>query len=333
LGLFDKIKASTTEAKKRAQEYAEETKDYAEKKYKNERWYNSAKEIGNMTKDIANESMKLGEELFGEVGKTNVGKKIGNTSRKFIKILMKIPLLTITSDVIKSKNGVNELYQLVQEDPCDAERYIWLAEAMKRVKRDRNIYIGFKNIIDPSSIIFRETIKTAIKLGLEETDPIEIKILKNAYSLSIKELKNNPRDAKNLHVLSRVYLLMGEVEDCIKSAKLAILADSNNKLPYITLSRAYLLIEQYSNSKNAAKIATSYNYNYAYDIIAQLVLLDDNKEFAKKIEEYSSYKDIIEPKDKEKYLGCKIDELKIIESIGREQMIKFSKAIEEAKKI
>lgn len=332
MGLFDKLAASAIEAKNIVKKRANEAIEYAEVNFANEEWYNKAKEVGGVTKEIAQGAAKEGKELLTELSKSEVGKHVGNGTRSFATTVSQLPVVSIVGDVIKSKNGIDKLYQLVKVDSHNAEKYIWLAEGMIRVKRDRKIYSGFRSIVHPSSIIFRETLRTATKMGLEDADPIEIRILKNAYYISVYHVRRNPRDAKHLHVLARVYLLMDQITESIKFSKLAIIADPQNKLPYITLSRAYLIKGRYSDSRKAAEIAIDNNLKYGYDIIAQLVLLEEKEDLKWKVEKYSSLRDKIGDIDKRNYLGCSIDEVSFVESIGREQVTKFGDVINKSKK-
>lgn len=332
MGLLNKLAASAVEAKNIVKKCANETIEYAETNFANEEWYKKTKEIGNVTKEAACEVSKEGKGLLTELSKSEVGKYVGSGARNLATNVSQLPILTIVTDIIKSKNGIDKLYQLVKDDPHNAEKYIWLAEGMVRVKSDRKIYLGFRSVIHPSSIIFRETLKTATKMGLDDADPVEIRILKNAYYISVYHVKKNPRDSKHLHVLARVYLLMGQIRESIKFSKLAILADPQNKLPYITLSRAYLAKGRYLDSKKAAKIAIANNLKYGYDIIAQLVLLDDQGDFKQKTGLYSSLRDKIGDIDKINYLGCSINEASFIESIGQKQASKFSNVINKSKK-
>lgn len=331
MGFFDTIKASAMEAGKMAKKYTNEAVDYAEKNYGKEDWYKTAKEVAEKTKDFTKEVAQVSHEIIEEISDTEIGKQVGNTTRDFASIVSQLPVLSITSDFIKSKNGVGELYQLIKYDAYDAERYIWLAESMKRVERDRKIYSGFRTIIHPSSIIFRETIKTAVSLGVDKNDKFESRVLRNAYYLSINKYKTT-KEAKYLHILSRVYLLAGDNIESIKFSKMAIVADFKNKLPYITLARAYLAIGEYQNSKKAAKIAIDNNYLYGYDILSQLVMLEESDDIPYKVEKYSSLRDKIQKKDRKAYLGCAIDEVSIIETIGKEQMGKLNNVIGKTKK-
>ena len=331
MGLFDKLKASTIEASKIAKKYINEATEYTEKKYEKEEWYTNAKEIVKKTKVLVNETALISHEIIEEISNTEVGKYVGSGTRKLGAVVSKIPVLSLASDIIKSKNGINELYELIKEDHYKAEYYIWLAEAMKRVEVDRKIYTGFRTIINPSSLIVRETIKSSMSMGLEKTDVSDVRILKNAYCLSVVELRKNPKNANNLHVLARVYLLTGHIKESIKFCKLAILADSNNKLPFITLSRAYLINGQYLDSKKAATIAISNKLNYAYEILAKLLLIDESQGATDKIEKYSSLRDKISLNDKKIYLGYAINEDSIIENIGKEQITKFNNIISKTK--
>lgn len=336
MGLFDKLKASAIEAGKLAKQYSKESITLAEDNFGNEDWFKKAKDFGSKAKDVSKEISvevsKIGNEIVSDISKTDFGKKVGVGSRKFVEIVSQLPILTLSSDIIKSKNGINELYDILKKDKNNPENYVFLAEAMRRVERDKKIYFGFKTVMNPTSIIFRESIKTAVSIGLDESDPTEIKLLKNAFYLCVSKLKIQPKDSITLHALARVYLLMGLNEDCIRFCKLAILADSRNKLPYITLARAYIAIEQYDNANKSANIAITYEKYYAYEILSQLVMLANNNDIQQKIEEYSLYRDKISKEDRKIYLGVSIDEVSVLETIGKEQLTKATNLIDKTKK-
>lgn len=331
MGLFDMLKASTIEAEKIAKKYTNEAVNYAEKNYGKEEWYKTAKDMTEKTIELTKEVSLIGQDIISEISDSEIGKQVGKSTRNFASIVSQLPVLSLTSDVIKSKNGINELYQLIKNDTHNPEKYIWLAEAMKRVERDRKIYSDFRTVLHPTSIILRETIKTAAYMGMDKNDRFESRILKNAFYLSINKFKTT-KEAKYLHILARVYLLMGDTPECIKFCKMAIMKDSRNKLPFITLARAYLEIGQYQDSKKAAEIAISNNLLYGYDILSQLVMLEKSEDIANKVERYSSFRDKIQKKDRQIYLGCAIDEVSIIETIGKEQMSKLNNVIGKTKK-
>lgn len=327
MGLFDKLKASTIEANKIAKKYFNEATVYAEKKYEKEEWYTTAKDIVGKTKILVSETAQISHEALEEISNSNVGKYVGSNTRKLGSVISQIPVLSLASDIIKSKNGINELYQLIKDEPYNPEYYIWLAEAMRRVDVDRKIYTGFRTIINPSSIIVRNTLKSSMSMGLEKTDVFDIRILKNTFCLSVAALRRNPKNSKNLHVLARVYLLTGHIKESIKFCKLAIIANPNDKLPFITLSRAYLIKGEYINSKKAAEIAISNKLYYAYGILAELVLIEESDNSVNKIEIYSLLRDKVSSKDKKIYLGYAANEDSIIDNIGKEQFAKFSNII------
>lgn len=330
MGLFDMLKASTIEAGKMAKKYTNEAVNYAEKSYGKEEWYKTAKDMAEKTVDLTKEVSQIGKEIISDISDSEIGKQVGKSTRDFATIVSQLPVLSLTSDIIKSKNGINEIYPMIKNDSYNPEKYIWLAEAMRRVERDRKIYSGFRTVVHPSSIIFRETIKTAASMGIDNNDKFENRILRNAYYMSIKKFKTT-KEAKYLHILARVYLLTGDIPESIKFCKMAIMKDSSNKLPFITLARAYLEIGQYQNSKKAAEIAISNNLLYAYDILSQLVILEESDDVAYKVERYSSLRDKIQKKDRQVYLGCAIDEVSIIETIGKEQMGKLNNVIGKTK--
>lgn len=333
MGLFNKLMASSIEASKLAKKYINEAADYTEKRYEKEEWYTNAKEIVKKTKVLVSETSQISREAIKEISNTEVGKHIGNGTRKLGAVVSQIPVVTLPSDIIKSKNGINELYALIKANPYKAEYYIWLAEAMKRVEVDRKVYTGFRTIIHPTSLLVRKTIRSSMSMGLEKTDVFAVRILKNAYYLSVVDLRKNPKSDNNLHVLARVYLLTGHIKQCIKFCKLAIIANPNNKLPFITLARAYLISGQYLNCKKAANIAISNKLNYAYEILAKLLLVEETQNENNKIVLYSSLKDRVCLKDTKIYLGCAINGDNFFENIGKEQVSKFNNIIDKTRKI
>lgn len=331
MALFDKFISSAIEAKKIIQKHTTDVVDYAEDNYANMEWYKSVKEVGAIGKQFIDEAGISSKVILEEVSKTDVGKKIGSRTRSFAAILSELPIISLPADYIKSKNGIKQLYELIKEEPRNAERYIWLAEAMKRVERDIKIYSNFRTIIDPQSLVFKEAIKTAISLGNEKSKSDNV-VLKNAYHLAVNEVKKNPKSSKNLHVLSRVYLLMGDLRESIKFSKLAIMADPEYKLPYITIARAYFEGGHYNNCNKAIQKAIANNLNYAYEIKSNLILIDDDREFSKKVETYSNLRDEIRSEDRVEYLGWEVEELSFVQIVGREQIQKMNGVIQKAKK-
>lgn len=326
MGWLDKIKATAAEASKVARDLTEAVTEEAEEAWGEREWYQEAKSIGQDVGALGKEAWEEGSELAGELAddfaQTSVGQKVGSASRHVVGFMAQVPVLSAAVDIMRARHGVDDLYALVQEEPEEPLHYIWLAEAMQRVGTDQKRYVAVRTAVDPSFIVTRTAIKAGTSLGAEVGDPVQIRLLKNAFALSMKRLRADPADSDAMHVLARVYLSQGDHGEAARFAKLAILAQPESGLPVITLSRTYQALGQSENAEKAAHIAIERGCSVGHEVLAELTLAGDEGTAGGRIEKYSQLRSMVSAEDRHAYWGPSVDGVDIVESVGTAQLKK-----------
>ena len=268
---FKKAKLAAQKVVDTASKTAKDLADEVESEFGGETWYEGAKktatQIGVETNKLYQGSKEFGSDIVQELGSTELGKNVGDKTRVAAQFLSQLPVFSLAHDVLKSRHGIKALYTSFQDNPHDPLRALWLAEALGRVHSDLKVYSGIRSVISPSYALISQSLKLASKLGDEPTDPTQIRLLKHAFSLSLRRLKENPRDAVALHILARIYLVQNDPVEAVYFSKLAIVANTSDSNPWITLSRAYLALEQLNNARRAADKAVNFGQQYGREIL------------------------------------------------------------------
>ncbi len=328
MGWLNKARAAASEAKRIASEAVASAKEAAEEEWGGADWYDGAKEKARSASEAASGAAKgaatFAGEVIGEVGATDLGQRVGVRARSATAALAKLPVFTLSTDVMKAKHGVDGLYTHLKEDTEDPLRYVWLAEAMGRVKRDSAAYSKVRSVADPSFFLVGQAVKVANSLGAEAKDPTETRLLKRAFSLSASRIKSDRRDAPALHVLARVYRAQGDADEAIKFSRLAYAADESDPLPLVTLAQLVLSTGRTDPARSIADRAVTEGAGFANTILADLALLDETVTPAERIERYSAACDAIADADREAYLGPCVEGVGVLEGVGRAQLGKLT---------
>ena len=246
------------------------------------------------------------QQKHHDVGATKPGQVVGEKTRWTIGQIGTMPGLTILTDVVKSRHGVHALHELFVEKPKDPMRAVWLGEAMVRVQRDLLVYRVVRSVTSPTYLLIRQTIMTAATTGVEVSDPTTAQLFKHAYGLSVLRLRRDPDHAYSCHVLARVYLAKGRPDQALRFSKLAIMADKNDPLPWVTLSRSYLRFGQVINANEAARRAISLGADYGYAVLADVLMVAEQRP-EQIIDQYASLKSAAGKEGTIAYLGTYVD--------------------------
>jgi hypothetical protein len=332
MGWWDKVKAAKAEVAKVAKEVTEAIADEVEDGFGDQDWYQGVKGAGQSLGEFGKEVWEEGTELVGdtldELGKTEGGKMLGEKSTHVVGFLSKLPVLSLATDIMRARNGIDGLYEHLKADPNDPERFLWLAEAMDRMDRDQHRYTTIRSAMDPSYLLTRQAIKTSTELGKEAIEAPRRRLLKNAFALSISRLKKKPSDRDAIHVLARVYLAQKLLSESMRFSKLAIIADPNDGLALVTLGRVYLAHDQLENARRAGQLAIERGSSMGNEILAEVLLKENAGDAPARIERYSDILDQVSQQDRERYWGPSVQGVNMVEAIGAAQMKKATDLLE-----
>ena len=329
MGFFDKAKAAAVLAKKKAAEAAQTVAKQVEDEFGDDDLYRSAKQSGKKVvtkaKEVAVVVKDAGAELLEEAGQTGAGKAVGRTVRSATQKLSNLPVFSVAADTARARNGVASLHQAFVADPHDPEKALLLAEALERVNRDLTFYNRVRAAVDPSRILVQQAVKAANTMGATPSDPTQLRLLKLAFGSAIRRLRANPRDPTALHVLSRVYLIQGDVGESARFAKLAILADPAAASPWITLARSYVAADQSSNAEKAARRSVRLGASYGNKVLADVLLAQATSDDLAAIDRYEATCGQVTARGRREYLGVDVTSDEVFEATKEAQASRLRK--------
>ncbi len=309
MGWLDKATAAAKVAANAAREAAQEMAADMEAEHGDKPEYQEFQQSWTRLKEKAKagavEAKALRNEAIAEFGGTESGRAVGEATRGLGTVLSRMPVLSALSDAAQSRHGVGKLRDQFMAEPGDPVLALWLAESMRRVGEDMHRYRVVRSVTSPTYAIMNQSIRAAGEVGKTDSDPVERKLLKVAFVRSRERVREHPEDAESLHVLARVYLAQGQAEQAGRFAKLALLSNPAQPLPWITLSRAYLEVGQSENARKAAQRAVDEGAGYGNEMLARLVLAGGAKS-KDDIQHYEAYRAAVTPQDKTAYLGVAV---------------------------
>lgn len=331
MGWLDKVKGAAKEAGRAAKEKAEEAASQADQKFQDDDWYQDAKQgaedLSDKVSDEVESARQSAVSAVEDFGDTEVGEQIGDKSRQISKYLSELPVFSLTSDVIRERNGIPSLIEHLEADTSDPERYLWLAEAMRRARTEQAVYKKLRSVADPSFFFVGEAVKTVNSLGKVSEEPTERKLLKKAFAIGRVRARKNPEDATALQVLSRVYYLQDRPGEAAKHAKIAHVAKPEDLRALHTLSRLYMDLDQLENARRSAMKVIEGGNSIGNAILADLALLSD-RAHEECLKRYEVLRERISRADREGYYGPSADALSVIEGVGRSQWTKLIDAVQ-----
>jgi hypothetical protein len=212
-----------------------------------------------------------------EVRARTAAAAVGRATRTGRKHLSALPGITVIADVIAARHCVDLLAASAREHPTDAQRQLWLAEALLRMDRDMVAWTRVRSIADPSSILVRAAVRQMALLGEPggAPDP-STRLLKRAFALAAARVRRAPRDTVALHVLARVYLarrMPAETLRLLKAARPGASATERADL-LVTAARAFRALRRPDGALRAAEAAVAAGSTLGYEIQASLRLAD-----------------------------------------------------------
>jgi hypothetical protein len=206
------------------------------------------------------------DESLGRAGRTQAGRRVGETTRTTARTIRELPGLSAVVDTIMEKNGVDELRERVANDPVDPMACIHLAAALQRAERDLRSYAAARVLVNPGSLVLRQTFRAAAGLDAQSDEPAQTRLLRRAFGLAKQRLAADQADAGAFHALARIYLMQRQPHHAVKFAKKAAACDPEQAgLP---LARAYLELGQTRPARRAAEMATRQGMTLGYQILA-----------------------------------------------------------------
>lgn len=225
------------------------------------------------TKEVTKSGIEAAQKKSDEFAQKESGQAAGRAVRKLGQVVNSLPVLSAAADAIKSKNCVDLLLQKFQNDPSNAYNNLWLAESLIKTSQDMKKFRYVKGAIDPSSFLIAGVMKKTAEMG-KDSIPTHEKLLRQAWALAVKNMKQTPRNSAALDVLARVYLAKGDQQRAIATAKAAVLADSRDPIARVTLGRALLANRQFVEAREAGDSAVRAGSTVGYLISAEASQLD-----------------------------------------------------------
>ena len=330
MSIFDDVVGLTKEVSTSLKREAKSFSRALDHELSGEAWYKDAKSKGESFYDSAikatHTAKNIADEAFVEISKTESGKVVGRSVEMSLAKLARMPIITMATDILRISHGLSDLSSQVKDDPENAEKRIWLAEAFVKYNKDRDTYIKIRSVLHPGTLLISEAGKAAVKLNNEnresEPDSESDKLLKIAFMHAAKKLRTRESIEKSLHVLSRVYLLKEQSIESMRFSKLAIVSNPQEGMYYTTLARGYRQLHQNANAAKAAVRAINLGSTVGNEILADI--LEASRRGKIGDGKIASKRSAITEEDRIKYWGTAKSGADIATAVGEEQWKKAS---------
>lgn len=238
--------------------------------------------IAKRAEGMGHKATRKRNELTLRLAASPLGAKAGRRMAKLGGRMSSIPILSLPADVFNEKNGINELTQRLQREPENPFTNLVLAESISRMQREMLAMVAVRTAVtmSPTTLLMRESMKTAGALGRANELPVVDKLLKRAYGLAMNRLREHPGDPASLHVVARVYLAKRNPEECLKPALLGVSGQHEGRSGqesgplFYTLSRAYQSLRNKEKARLAAEASIEDEFSLGWLTLGDLVYDD-----------------------------------------------------------
>lgn len=286
-----------------------------------------------ISKDVIAGAKELTSELIEEAGQTEKGQLIGEGIRELGKAVQKLPGVGLLADSIRARHGIPELVDQLSKDPLDPLKNIQLAESMYKVDRDLKFTDTATGVLHPLAAVARESAKQVSKIGQIDQDPLKIALLKRAFFLARERLienKSSQENSKNLVVISRVYLALGNEDIARKAAEIAFEFDKGNYSAIFLQGLSAFSVGDKVEAMNFASFCINNNFTLGYQLAADIELTSSNKPYKVRIKGYEEQIAKVTSNQRKKYYGFVLNADSATSSVLSEH---FDKASAIAKKV
>jgi tetratricopeptide (TPR) repeat protein len=260
---------------------------------------------------------------------------VGDLTRRGRGWAVRMPGVTAVPDLIAARHCVDLLSAGVKETPADARRYVWLAEALLRVRRDMQRVAAVRAFADPSSILVRAAIGRAAALGEgADTEDPAVRLLRRAFHLAGNRLHRSGADVTTLHVLARVYLNQGRPADALRLARLAAATGGDERADaLLTAARAFANLGRREDARLMAERAVEHGQSLGYEVVALLVLSDPTdltREAAARAKTWHRLRRQVRAEDRARYCGAVRMPAEVASAVTAAQVAKLGSVREAA---
>lgn len=332
VGLFDKAKALANEAVNASKRVADVVVDHVESVgERNDR----VEKLIEKSKTGVAKGRRATEHAIESASEHEAGRMAGSAVRKIGSVISDVPILSAAIDGIRSANCVDLLAQTLKSNPNDKYANLWLAEGILKSSEDVKRYQVLRGAFEPSSLLLVAAAKQVSEFGRGEL-PSHEKLLRRAWLIASRELKARPRSTDALDVLARVQLAKGKETHAAEIASAAVVADPNNPITRITLSRALLASGETEKAILWARSSIECGSSLGYAIEArarqELSVNSQDSTVATRVKEYELLMAKIKRADRIAYHGAYRDSAEILKALREEQFDKTKELWSRAKK-
>jgi hypothetical protein len=255
---------------------------------------------------------------------TRTGRSAGHAVRRFGAVVARMPMLSLTSDVLAARHGVSELADLLREEPDDAMTAVWLLEALQRAERDRRHVRAVRTVVDPTTWVTRATLGTVATVGQEHA-PFADRLARATYALACASLRDDPADDRAWHALARLHLHLDDPSGGRDLAALAALVGGAERAGSLaTLARAELGLGDLWAADRAAAHAASLGDTIGHEVRAEVhqaaLLVDDDPAVRRtRTTAIAALQELVRSEDRARYHGIHVDAAQVLRGTGRAQ--------------
>jgi hypothetical protein len=260
VGFRDYARAITEQGKAALAEYAETDSEGA-------RRLQTALATASELKDQA---LAKTDTHLAAFAQTSRGQKTVRLVERAQKEIGQLPGVTAIADASRSVHGVGALAELVVEQPTNPWAYVWLAEALRKMKQTQRITTGIRAVVEPSSLLTKSAITGLNKVGSAGAS-LEDLLLRRAYILACQALTAQV-SGDSLHVLARVYRAAGQPDGAATALRPALLlAGKHAGAAHATSARLHYEQRDFRAARQDAQAALKLGCSIGNEVLADLV--------------------------------------------------------------
>jgi hypothetical protein len=303
-------------------------------------------EIGDQTKRLAARGVETGRRGRERIGSTEPGARTGTAVRAVLGELARLPIVTAVGDAVRAKNTIRPLLEAVRRQPDDPWANLHAGEALRAAEQDMGWYVRFRTVTDPSSVLVRLALRSAVALGRDRpeeagaqhrVDGAEV-LLRRAYALALGRTRADATDLDAFHVIGRIFLaqaMPGAAYRALHTGFRQAVAGGAPPDPaaLVTLARASLALGRLDEARSHAAAAIGLGCSVGNEVLADLVFDDSatststSSSTRSRISRFTTLMERVTDDDRAAYYGTNRSASSVLRTFQAEQWSKTTSTV------
>lgn len=257
---------------------------------------------GRVGLDVARE---LTTEIIEEAGQTDTGQRVGEGVRELSRAVAKLPGIGTLGDALRAHHGIPELVEQLRSRPLDPVCNVQLAEAMARFSSDLRRAEMTMGVVHPLLAAAQQGVKQVAKIGAEESDPLQVALLKRSFALGTRRLESSDQHTQvvSIAAISRVYVAVGLSAEARAVAQLGHRLFPSEYEWHFVMTQAALAESDSVGATEAAIRSIESGCSLGHLVLADLVAEQTEMSFRERLAAATEHRQQIVQSDHVHYFG------------------------------